>query len=281
MSISPGLYLVATPIGNAEDITLRALRVLREADALAAEDTRQARKLMDIHGIPLSGRPLLPYHDHNGPQARPGLLKRLEDGQSLAYVSDAGTPLIADPGFRLAQEAIARDLPVVAVPGASAVLAALGVAGLPTDCFFFAGFLPPKSAARRTALEALKPVPGTLVFYESPRRLAAALADMAAVMGGEPAASVSRELTKRFEETRRGSLADLAVAYAGEAAPKGEVVVLIGPAAQTETSADDLDDALSRAMEGQSLKDAVAEVTKETGLPRKRVYARALELAEK
>ncbi len=281
MPISPGLYLVATPIGNAEDITLRALRVLREADALAAEDTRQARKLMDIHGVPLAGRPLTPYHDHNGAQARPGLLRRLEDGQSLAYVSDAGTPLIADPGYRLAEEAIARGLPVVAVPGASAVLAALSVAGLPTDRFFFAGFLPPKSAARRTALEELKAVPGTLVFYESPRRLAGALADMARVLGGERNAAVSRELTKRFEETRRGPLAELAEAYAAEAPPKGEAVVLIGPTAVAETSPEDLDRALAQALAGRSLKDAVAAVTEATGLPRKRVYARALEMAEK
>lgn len=281
MPISPGLYLVATPIGNAEDITLRALRVLREADSLAAEDTRQARKLMDIHGVPLAGRPLMPYHDHNGAQARPRLLRRLEDGQSLAYVSDAGTPLIADPGYRLAEEAIARGLPVVAVPGASAVLAALSVAGLPTDRFFFAGFLPPKSAARRTALEELKPVPGTLVFYESPRRLAGALADMAQVLGGERNAAVSRELTKRFEETRRGPLAELAETYAAEGPPKGEAVVLIGPAAAAEASAEDLDHALTQALAGRSLKDAVAAVTEATGLPRRRVYARALEMAEK
>jgi len=281
MALSPGLYLVATPIGTADDITLRALAILRDADLLAAEDTRNARKLMEIHGVPLNGRRVVPYHDHNGARARPGLLKAIDEGRSVAYVSDAGTPLIADPGYRLAQEAIERDLKVIAAPGASAVLAALSVAGLPTDRFLFAGFLPPKSAARRSELETLAAVPATLVFYESPRRLADCLADMAQVLGGTRDTAVCRELTKRFEETRRDTLDDLAAAYAGEAPPKGEVVIVIGPPKVAQPTEADLDSALAAAMEDNSLKDAASIVAEATGLPRKQVYARALELRGK
>ena len=215
---------MATPIGNARDITLRAIDVLAGAEILAAEDTRNTRKLLDILGIRREGGRIVPYHDHNGAQQRPRLLAALAEGRSVALVSDAGTPLVADPGYRLATEAIAAGHAVTAVPGASAVLAALSVAGLPSDRFLFAGFLPPRQAARRRALEALAAVPATLVFYESPRRLAASLADMAAVLGDRPAA-VCRELTKRFEEVRRGGLATLAAGYATGPAPKGEVVV--------------------------------------------------------
>lgn len=281
MALRPGLYLVATPIGTADDITLRALTILREADLLAAEDTRNTRKLMEIHGVPLNGRRIVPYHDHNGAQARPGLLKAVSEGQSVAYVSDAGTPLIADPGYRLAQDAIAQDLPVLGVPGASAVLAALSVAGLPTDRFLFAGFPPPKSAARRTEFAELAQVPATLVFYDSPRRLAACLADMAEVLGGTRQVAVCRELTKRFEEVRRGTLSDLAAEYADEAPPKGEVVIVIGPPEKTQTTVEDLDSALAAAMKDNSLKDAASVVAEATGLPRKQVYARALELRGK
>lgn len=277
MALSPGLYLVATPIGAADDITLRALDILRHADLIAAEDTRQAKKLMDIHGVPLAGRKMVPYHDHNGPVQRPKLLKAVAGGAALAYVSDAGTPLIADPGYKLAEEMIAAGLPVIAAPGASAVLAALSVAGLPTDRFLFAGFPPPKSAARRTFLAEVAPVPATLVFYESPRRLADALADMATVLGDRPAA-VCRELTKKFEETRRGTLADLAADYAAADAPKGEIVVVVGPPAPDAAGAGDLDAALVAAMAEHSLKDAAAVVAGRLGLPRKQVYARALEL---
>ncbi|MHA3978262.1 16S rRNA (cytidine(1402)-2'-O)-methyltransferase [Halovulum sp. GXIMD14794] len=281
MALRPGLYLVATPIGTADDITLRALAILREADMLAAEDTRNTRKLMEIHGVPLNGRRVVPYHDHNGAQARPGLLKAVSEGQSVAYVSDAGTPLIADPGYRLAQEAIAEGLPVTAAPGASAVLAALSVAGLPTDRFLFAGFPPPKSAARRTEFGELAQVPATLVFYDSPRRLADCLADMAAVLGGSRQVAVCRELTKRFEEVRRGTLAEMAETYANEAPPKGEVVIVVGPPEKTQATAEDLDSALVAAMQDNSLKDAAAIVAEATGLPRKQVYARALELRGK
>ncbi|MEM8870035.1 MAG: 16S rRNA (cytidine(1402)-2'-O)-methyltransferase [Pseudomonadota bacterium] len=280
MPLETALYLVATPIGAARDITLRGLDILRDADVLAAEDTRQLRKLMDIHGIDLAGRLMLSYHDHNGPAQRPKLLAALRAGQSVAYVSDAGTPLIADPGFRLAEAALAEGLEVRAAPGASAVLSALSVSGLPTDRFLFAGFLPPKSAARRTALSDLVSLRATLIFYESPRRLAACLADMAVVLG-DRRVSVSRELTKRFEETRRGELAKLADIYAAEAAPKGEVAIVVGPPVDAPPDALDLDVALSAALANNSLKDAAQVVAAATGLPRKTVYARALELSGK
>ena len=275
MPLSPGLYLVATPIGHADDVTLRALEILREAEVLVAEDTRQARKLMEIHGVPLGGRRVLAYHDHNGPQVRPQLLSHLRAGRSVAYVSDAGTPLVADPGFRLAEAAIAEDLPVTAAPGASALLAALSVADLPTDRFLFAGFPPSKAGARRAALAELAPVPATLVFYESPRRLAATLSAMAEGLGDRPAA-VCRELTKRFEEVQRGALSDLATRY--DTPPKGEIVIVTGPPLPQETSAEDLDTSLRAALAEHTVKDAAKLVSEATGLPRREVYARALEL---
>ncbi len=203
--LDPGLYLVATPIGAAADITLRALDVLARADLLAAEDTRRARQLLDIHGVALAGRRLLPYHDHNGPAARPALMDALAAGARVAYVSDAGTPLLADPGFRLVQDAIAAGHAVHAVPGASALLAALTVAGLPTDRFLFAGFPPPRAAARAAFLAALRHVPATLVFYEAPHRTAETVVALRDALGDRPAA-LCRELTKRFEEVRRASL---------------------------------------------------------------------------
>jgi 16S rRNA (cytidine1402-2'-O)-methyltransferase len=279
--LAPGLYLVATPIGSARDITLRALDVLSTADVLAAEDTRQARKLMDIHGVRLEGRRILPYHDHNGPAQRPRLLAALAEGKSVALVSDAGTPLVADPGYRIAFEAIAAGHAVHSAPGASAVLAALSVAGLPTDRFMFAGFLPPKDAARRRVLAELAPVPATLVFYESPRRLAKTLDAMAEVLGPDRPAAVCRELTKRFEETRRGTLGGLAREYAAEPAPKGEIVIVTGPPLEKPVTAELLDAALAEAMRSMSLKAAVAEVTGALNLSRREVYARALELAQR
>ncbi|HET9067523.1 MAG TPA: 16S rRNA (cytidine(1402)-2'-O)-methyltransferase [Amaricoccus sp.] len=275
-ALAPGLYLVATPIGNARDIGLRALDVLRAADVLAAEDTRHTRKLLEIHGI-RRGR-LLPYHDHNGAAQRPRLLAALAEGRSVALVSDAGTPLVADPGWRLATEAIAAGHRVTAVPGASALLAALAVAGLPTDRFLFAGFLPPRQAARRRALGEIAAVPATLVFYESPRRLAASLADMAEVLGPDRPAAVCRELTKRFEETRRGPLGALAAAHAAAPAAKGEIVVLTGAPVAAPVAGEALDAALAAALAGQSVRDAAAAVAVALGLPRREVYARALEL---
>jgi 16S rRNA (cytidine1402-2'-O)-methyltransferase len=277
--LAPGLYIVATPIGNARDITLRALDVLATADLLAAEDTRTARRLLAIHGVrrPPGGR-IVAYHDHNGAAQRPRLLAALAGGRSVALVSDAGTPLVADPGYRLAAEAIAAGHPVTAVPGASAALAALAVAGLPSDRFLFAGFLPPRAAARRRALAELAAVPATLVLYESPRRLAGSLADMAAVLGAERPAAVCRELTKRFEETRRGPLASLAEAAALGPEPRGEIVVLVAPPPAKPASGDALDTALRVALDGQSVRDATAAVAASLGLPRRQVYARALAL---
>jgi len=275
--LSPGLYLVATPIGAADDLTLRGLDILTRADAIAAEDTRRTRQLLDIHGVALNHRPLIPYHDHNGAAQRPGLLARIADGQAVALVSDAGTPLVADPGWRLAREAIDAGLPVIAAPGASAVLAALSVAGLPTDRFLFAGFAPVKQAERARFLAEFATVPATLVFYESPHRLADALAAMLAAFGDRPAA-VCRELTKRFEETRRGGLAALAAAYADEADPKGEIVVVIGRPADAPATPDAIDAALRAALEGASVKDAAREVAEALGAPRTAVYQRALAL---
>lgn len=272
-----GLYLAATPIGASGDVTLRTLDALARADVIAAEDTRRALKLMMIHGVARAGRPLIAYHDHNGREARPGLLARIEAGASVICVTDAGTPLIADPGWKLAEEAIARGLLVTALPGASALLTALVVAGLPTDRFMFAGFPPPKQAARRADLAALKSVPATLVFYESPRRLGALLADMVLVFGGARRAAVCRELTKMHEEVRRGSLAELADIYAGPP-PKGEIVVCVGPPLAAPASEEDIDAALKAALREMGVRDAAAAVAAALDLPRRSVYARALAL---
>jgi len=277
--LAPGLYVVATPIGSARDITLRALDILARADILAAEDTRTLRRLMEIHGLHLWGRTLLPYHDHNGPAQRPRLIAALREGRSVALVSDAGTPLIADPGYRLVAEAAAAGLPVTAAPGASAVLAALSVAGLPTDRFLFAGFPPPRAAARARFLAELAPVPATLVLYEAPRRLGESLAAMAEAFGADRPAAVCRELTKKFEEVRRAPLGTLAEAYV-TAEPRGEIVVVIGPPGAPEAPDEaTLDAALAAALATMSVKDAAAEVARALGLPRRLVYARALELA--
>ena len=276
--LSAGLYLVSTPIGTASDITLRALDILSNADVLAAEDTRNTRKLMDIHGIKLNRRPLLPYHDHNGPAQRPRILAAIRDGKSVAYVSDAGTPLIADPGYRLATDAIKEGLPVTSAPGASALLAALTVAGLPTDRFLFAGFPPVKAVAKSKFLAEFSSVPATLVFYESPRRLSVCLKAMVVAFGGDRRVAVCRELTKKFEEVRRGALSDLASQYGNEPAPKGEIVVVIGPPINEDASEQDIDTALRSALKTQSVKDAAKEVAEALNLPRKQLYARALEL---
>lgn len=277
--LAPGLYLVSTPIGAARDVSLRALDVLAAADLVAAEDTRRARKLLDIHGVRRNPRTILPYHDHNGAAMRPRLLAALAEGRSVALVSDAGTPLVADPGWRLARAAIDAGLPVTAAPGASALLAALAVAGLPTDRFLFAGFPPPRSGARRRFLAELAATPATLVFYESPRRLAASLADMAATLGAARAAAVCRELTKRFEEVRRAGLGALAADYAAGPEPRGEIVVVVGPPVAEAPGAEALDAALAAALAEASLKDAAAAVAARLGLPRREVYARALALA--
>ena len=275
--IRPGLHVVATPIGNLRDISFRALATLAAADAIIAEDTRVTKTLLAHYGI---STPLVAYHEHNAHVMRPHLLARLKDGAALALVSDAGTPLVSDPGFKLVADALTENIAVTSVPGASAVLAALVVAGLPTDRFFFEGFLPPKSGARRARAAELAAIPGTLVFFESPRRLGETLADLAAVLGPREAA-IAREVSKHFETVRRGKLPDLAMALAAEGPPKGEIVLLVGPpgAGEAEISAEEIDRRLADALASHSVKDAAAIVSGETGQPRRKVYARAVELA--
>ncbi len=270
------MYLVATPIGNLGDITLRALDILKGADVIACEDTRITRRLLSHYGVVT---PTTAYHDHNAPRALPRLIKRLQKGEIVALVSDAGTPLVSDPGYRLVQAAVGENIPVTTAPGPVAAVAALTVAGLPTDSFLFAGFLPPKQAARRRRLEALAGVPAALIFYESPRRVPAALADMAACLGDRPAAVV-RELTKLHEEVRRGPLGRLAEEFARSGPPRGEVVLLVGPPAP-ETGADDgeVDAMLRQAMAEMSLRDAAVHVAAASGRQRREVYQRALALA--
>ncbi len=277
--LAPGLYLVATPIGNARDITLRALDILASADILAAEDTRSLRRLMDIHGIPVGERPLIPYHDHNGPRARPRLLAELSAEKSVAYASEAGTPLIADPGFDLARAAIEEELPVTSAPGPTALAAALSIAALPTDRVLFAGFLPNARAARRKTLQELALVPATLVFYESPKRVGAMLADAADVLGGTRAAAVCRELTKKFEEARRGTLTELAESYAG-APPKGEIVVVVDRQSLETLNVSDVSLALSDALKTMSVRDAATAVAVALGLPRRQLYQQAMQLKD-
>lgn len=273
--LAPGLYLVATPIGNLRDITLRALDVLAGCDVLLAEDTRVTGKLLSAYGI----RTRLERHDeHVAERAIPRILERLEAGERIALVSDAGTPMVSDPGYRLAREAIAAGHPVIPIPGASAVLAALTLAGLPTDRFLFAGFPPPKSAARRTFFEEFANVRATLIFYEGASRVADCLADMATVFGPRPAA-VCRELTKLYETCVRGSLAELAADPRFEA-PKGEIVILVGPGAEKAASADDVEAALREALSRLPLGEAASEVAKAFGLSRKDLYRQALAFKE-
>ncbi len=273
-AIESGLYIVATPIGNLRDITLRALEVLTAANVIACEDTRVTRKLTEHYGI---ATPLTPYHEHNAEEARPKLLARLADGDVIALVSDAGTPLISDPGYKLVRAACEAGHTVSALPGASAVLAALNVAALPTDRFFFEGFLPPKQTARQKRIAALANIPATLVLFESGPRIADTLADLAAQFG-ERQAAICRELTKLHEEVRRGALAQLARDYASGGETRGEFVVVVAPPAEDAPRADDLDALLRRALTRVSVKDAVGEVALATGLPRREVYQRALDL---
>lgn len=273
---APGLYLVSTPIGNLDDITLRAIKILRGADLIACEDTRVTGKLLQLLGI--DAPKLTPYHEHNADRARPALMARLREGAVVALVSDAGTPLVSDPGYRLVRDVVAEGLPVTSAPGASAVLTALQLSGLPSDRFLFSGFLPNKSNARRSALEEVSRIQATLVFYESPHRLADSLADMAACLGNRDVA-VARELTKLYEEVRRGTLADLAAHYEEVGGPKGEVVIVVGPPAPAEApSEQDLDSLLTQALTSMSARDAAATVAAATGLPKREVYARAIEL---
>lgn len=275
-TLAPGLYLVATPIGNARDITLRALDILAAADVIAAEDTRTARKLLDIHGVAVGGRPLIPYHDHSGPDGRAGIVKLLGQGKSVAYVSEAGTPLIADPGYALAREAAAAGHLVTTAPGASAVPVALSLSGLPTDRYLFAGFAPSSSGARKTWLSDLVRVPATVVLFESPKRIRELLGDLCEIAGETRQAAVCRELTKKFEETLRGTLGELRDAVA-ERTLKGEIVVVLDRG-RDEVAEKTMEAALRRAMSEMSLKDAAATVAEAYGLPRRKVYQAALEL---
>ncbi len=274
--LPPGLYVVATPIGNTGDITLRALMTLAQADIVACEDTRVTGSLLARYGL---RKKRMPCHDHNASVVEPEIVDRIVHGEAVALVSDAGLPLISDPGFGLVRACREQGLAVTVLPGANAALAALAGSGLPTDAFHFAGFLPAKTTARRQALSALKAVPGTLVFYESPQRLGAALADMDKELGPDRRAAVARELTKLFEETQTGTLGELSGRYR-DGKVKGEIVVLVGPAGHDSApdACDDLDMVLTKALETQSLRDAVAAVSDATGLRKSDVYARALEI---
>jgi 16S rRNA (cytidine1402-2'-O)-methyltransferase len=276
--LAPGLHVVATPIGHLGDVTLRALATLKAADLVLCEDTRVTHKLLDRYGL---APKLHAYHDHNAAAVRPKVLAQLAAGAAIALVSDAGTPLVSDPGYKLVAEALEAGLRVYPVPGASALLAALVAAGLPTDRFFFEGFLPPKSGQRKNRLSEIAAIPATMVFYETGPRLEASLRDLAEVFGARSAA-VCRELTKTFEETRRGALDELAAHYEKAGAPKGEIVIVVAPPDPdaNKISPDELDARLKQALKRGSLKDAVAEVSDETGMKKREVYARALALAD-
>lgn len=274
---APGLYLVATPIGNLGDITLRALETLAGVDVVACEDTRITRRLMERFSIHAT---LKQYHEHNAEQARPKILEKLAQGASIALVSDAGTPLISDPGFKLVREVSAAGFPVIALPGPSSVLAALSVAALPTDRFFFEGFLPSKQTARRNRLSELARIDATLVMFESGARLQDSLQDLAGIMG-EREAAICREMTKLHEEVRRATVNELA-AIADTLETRGEFVLVIGPpAADAGLMSDDaLDDLLRTSLARGSVKDAVAHAVEVSGRPRREIYARALELSK-
>ncbi|MFY9320182.1 16S rRNA (cytidine(1402)-2'-O)-methyltransferase [Lentibacter algarum] len=275
--LEPMLYLVATPLGTARDITLRTLDVLASADMLAAEDTRTLKKLMEIHGIALKDRPVIAYHDHNGDRARPKILNALAAGQSVAYASEAGTPMIADPGYHLVREVQAKGYGVTSLPGPSAVITALTLGGLPTDTFTFAGFLPNSKAARRKALKSYESAAGTLVFYESPKRIAAMISDAADVLGSEREGRICRELTKKFEEVIAGTLGELSERLAGSTL-KGEIVMLIGKGTVQEMSHDVLVSELKALMQDMSLRDAADRLAEDTGVKRREIYQIGLEL---
>lgn len=267
-----GLYLVATPIGNLGDITLRALETLASADIIACEDTRVSRVLLDRYGI--TTRPYA-YHEHNAERVGPKLMEALDAGKSVALISDAGTPLISDPGYRLSQTAIEADVPVIPIPGASAPMAALVASGLPSDAFLFAGFLPSKDKARRDRLAGFATTEATLMFFESPNRIAATLKSASDVLGPERTAAVCRELTKAYEEIRRGTLGELAAQYEGENV-RGEIVLVIGPGSTPLPSEDDVDALLAKLAADLPAGKAATEAARLTGLPRKELYSRLL-----
>lgn len=276
--LTAGLYFVATPIGAARDITLRALDTLASADVLAAEDTRTLRHLMEIHGVALNGRRIVAYHDHNGAEVRPRLLAAMAEGKSVAYASEAGTPLVADPGYQLGREAIAAGVAVTSAPGPSAVIAALTVAGLPTDRFLFAGFAPAAKGARKSWLMELRDIPATLVIYESAKRVNRMLGEMLIEWGEERQAAVCRELTKRFEEVARGSLGELAEQLSDRTL-KGEVVIVVDRDRKS-ASAEEMEEALQVALREMSVKDASGAVSQALGLPRRLVYQAALKIGK-
>ena len=274
----PGLYIVATPIGNLDDLTLRALDLLSSVDRIACEDMRHTRILLNRHGIEAR---LIPYHEHNAKQMMPNIMARLAHGETVALVSDAGTPLISDPGYKLVRKAVQSGIHVSALPGASAALAALTLSGLPSDRFLFAGFLPTKTAARRKSLRHLASIDATLIFFESPRRLAASLIDMATELGTRDGA-VARELTKLHEEMRYGDLTELASHYAEAGAPKGEVTLVIGPPyASKAPNNKEIDARLTELLQTESVRDSASKLAAEIGLPRRDLYQRAMHLANK
>lgn len=277
-SPAPGLYLVATPIGAARDITLRALDVLNAADVLAAEDTRNLRHLLDIHGIPLRGRRLIAYHDHNADRQRPAVMAALEAGKSVAYASDAGTPLVADPGYRLARDAAEAGHAVRALPGPSAALAALSVSGLPSDRFLFVGFPPAAAGARRKWIDSWREVEATVIVFESPRRIKQLLENLCESEANRTTV-ICRELTKKFEEVMRGTAAELAERIPEEGL-RGEIVVLFGHPEPVQADEDSLRAALSGLLGGMPLKAAAAEVAGRFGRPRREVYALAVQMKE-
>ncbi len=273
--LAAGLYLVSTPIGSARDITLRALDVLLSADAIAAEDTRTARKLMEIHGVPVGGRPMIAYHDHSSANAREKVMMMIAQGQAVAYVSEAGTPLVADPGFQLARSAIAEDLKVLTAPGASAALAALCVSGLPSDRFLFAGFPPSGKSALKTWLKDLAPLRATLILYESPKRIHKLLNELDEALEEDRQIAVCRELTKKFEEVIRGRISEVK-AVISERSLKGEIVVIIDRGDGPQVSAASMEEQLEDALKELSVKDAAAKVAADMGLPKRQVYQAAL-----
>ena len=276
--LDSGLHILATPIGTANDITIRALNILRDADILVAEDTRVLRKLMEIHGINLNGRKILSYHDHNGEVQRPKLIALIKEGKVLAYASDAGTPLIADPGFSLTKLAIQNNIRVHAAPGASALLTALCLAGLPTDNFFFGGFLGSKSSQRIKNLQKIQNLDATIVYYESPKRTLSTLKDISKIFGNDRLISVCREMTKKFEEVIRGTVDQVIDEIKSRHFFKGEVVIVLGPPTKKEISDEEIYSALQIALQEYRIKDAATQISEQFGVPKKRSYEMALRI---
>lgn len=276
--LDSGLHILATPIGTANDITIRALNILRDADILVAEDTRVLRKLMEIHGINLNGRKILSYHDHNGEVQRPKLIALIKEGKVLAYASDAGTPLIADPGFSLTKLAIQNNIRVHAAPGASALLTALCLAGLPTDNFFFGGFLGSKSSQKIKNLQKIQNLDATIVYYESPKRTLSTLKDISKIFGNDRLISVCREMTKKFEEVIRGTVDQVIDEIKSRHSFKGEVVIVLGPPTKKEISDEEIYSALQIALQEYRIKDAATQISEQFGVPKKRSYEMALRI---